>query len=334
MSLKPFTRLVHPDPVTNRVIQDLYDKITSAAQPLPVPVTPQVTHVIQESTKSSQSVVSGLFTVPSLTAVPSNNPTTGFPYSQEGVVIQFSPLSADSGVLFRYSLPDLTWRYMNGRLFRTQSQLATLAALLSGVHTGLLVDVTDYAHVLRWTGAAWSYDDPADFPTRIVGFDVNPGTGWHLCDGTAAVPYLKSDGTTATLNLPDLVAAGASAAYLKLGSPASLTPNAATASTFTGGSYTPAGTNSAPTFTGTGGTTGSGAANIQNFAAATGVTNTTNNINVSATHTHTDSGHTHSFTPVGTVSAPTFTGSAGSITGTISTTGEPRNLILRPYIRL
>lgn len=325
MPRQPFTRLIHPDPVTNRLVQDLYDKIASVSQPAVAPVAPVSVPVIQPKTTQG-SVVSGLFTVPSLTAVPSNNPTTGFPYSQDGVVIQFSPVDTDSGVLFRYSLPDLSWRYMNGRLFRTQSQLTALATLLGSVHTGLLVDVTDYAHTLRWSGSAWTYDDPADFPTRIVGFDVNPGVGWHLCDGTASVAYLKADGATATVNLPDLVSAGANAAYLKLGSPASLTPNAATAPTFTGGSYTPAGTISAPTLT------------MNSYTPAGTVNHVSGTFTVVAgAQALVISISGFSGTPAtltGSVSAPTFTGTAGSITGSISTAGQPRNLLLRPYMRL
>ncbi len=330
---QPFSRLVHPDPATNRIVQDLYDKLAATQQAQSVIITPPTPTTPVEPAPSTH-VTTPTFLISSLTAVPSNNPTTGAPYSKDGVVIQFAPLTTDNGVLFRYSEGDFKWHYMVGQFSRTQSQLVTLAAVLNTNHVGVLVDVTDYAHILRWTGSAWEYADPSDPATRIEGFFVDPGTGWHLCDGTSNVAYLKSDGTTTTVTLPNLTSAGANAAYLKFGSPASLTVVAATAPTFTGGAYTPAGTVSAPTFTGTGGTTGSGSANIQNFSAATGVGNLTNNVNVSATHTHTDSGHTHSFTPAGTNSTPTFTGSAGSITGTISTTGEPRNLVLRPFFRV
>ena len=50
-------------------------------------------------------------------------------------------------------------------------------------------------------------------------FEVDPGTGWHLYDGANNVAYLKSDGTTATVNLPDLTSAGNKAAFPKAGSP-------------------------------------------------------------------------------------------------------------------
>lgn len=334
MAKLPFTRLSHPDPETNRVLQDVYDKLATVAESVPIalPATQPVTSTVPSKPTASATPT---FLVSSLTALPNNNPTTGQPYSNDGVVIQLAPLATDHGLLFRYSTADFSWHYMDGQLRRTQSQLAALAAILEARHVGLLVYVTDFAHLLRWTGAAWEFDNPSDFPTRIEGFFVDPGTGWHVCDGTAGVAYLKADGTTATVTVPSLVTNAAAAAYLKLGSPSSLTPVAAVAPTFTGGSYTPAGTVSQPTFSGTLGSTGSSTANI-GLDSGTGVLVTTSGaISVSNhTHTHTDSGHAHSFTPVGTVSQPTFTGTPATITGTISATGEPRNILLRPYFRV
>jgi len=90
----------------------------------------------------------------------------------------------------------------------TQANLATLAATLTADDAGLLVNVTDYAHVLQWTGSAWQWG-PGETGGGYLGlFDVapSPGTGWKLIDGTGddgspigvahPIKILKSDGTT------------------------------------------------------------------------------------------------------------------------------------------
>ena len=80
--------------------------------------------------------------------------------------------------------------------------------------------------------------------------------------------------------------------------------------------FTPAGTNSAPTFSGTNANTGGNSAAVTTYTTAnatlTGPTVASN-------------GHTHNYTPAGTVSAPTFTGSGGT---TASGTHTP------PYIQV
>jgi hypothetical protein len=272
-------------------------------------------------------------------------------------------------IVWRWS--GTAWIYVSGTYSRTQSQLAALAALLTANDAGLLTDVTDYAHVLRWTGSAWTYADPSDPAGRVEGFlvDPSPTTGWQLCDGTAGVAYLKADGTTATLTVPDLVSAANKAGYLKFGSPASATPNAAVAPTLVMDSYTPAGTNTIPALTMNAytpaGTNNAPTLTMNSYTpagtvsaiAATGAAaNIVTPVGVGAsdapiTHTHpapTFNGSTATLT--GSVAAPTFTGSTATLTGnvtapifsgtpavltgTISVTAEPRNLELRPWFRV
>ena len=92
---------------------------------------------------------------------------------------------------------------------------ANLAALGPTLQTGALVEVTDYAHVLRWTGSAFTWGPGEEGSGMLVPFAAAPtGTGWHLCDGSAGVTYLKADGTTGTVTLPNTAA---TAAYLNLG---------------------------------------------------------------------------------------------------------------------
>lgn len=169
-----------------------------------------------------------------------------------------------------------------------------------------LAIVTDYGHVLQWTGTGWQWGPGEQGSGMLVMFEVDPtGVGWHLYDGTAGVHYLKSDGTLGTITLPDLTSATANAAYLKAGSPDS-GPNAAAAPGFTGGSI-------ANAATGITATTSASASSVNVLTSSVTQVST-------AAHTHavnvTDPTHTH-----------TFSG------GSVDATGEPRNLVRRPWFR-
>lgn len=176
-----------------------------------------------------------------------------------------------------------------------QSVQANLTLLSASLAAGTLVEVTDYAHVLRWTGSAYEWGPGESGSGYFAPFAVSPtGSGWHLCDGTAGVTYLKSDGTTGTVTLPNTAA---TPAYLKLGPAYSATITAATVPTistptFAGTPVTPAGTVSAIA-------AGSGVINV----LASSVTSVT-----TAAHTHPAPTFTGSpLTPAGTVSTPTAT---------------------------
>jgi hypothetical protein len=248
--------------------------------------------------------------------------------------------ATDDSTLYRWD--GANWNYMLGTLKRTQSQLAGLAATLGTHDTGLLIWVTDYAHMLQWTGTAWQRGpgDPEHSDT-FWAFGAAPAdTGWHLCDGSS-VNFLKYDGTTASRTLPN---ANGTACYAKLGSSYSATITAAANATFTGtldttsavSAGTPSGTVSQPTFT------GSALPNHQHDAPIGFDVNSviyTLQVNgssggfTSSTHVAgtADTGHTiaaletsanSAGTPSGTVSQPTFTGSAlGTHTHTVTPTG-------------
>lgn len=197
-----------------------------------------------------------------------------------------------------------------------QSGLAALALTLNVTNTGLLVEVTDYRHVLRWTGTVWTWGPGEDGRHDIVGLPVDPDdtTGWQLCDGTT-VAYLKGDGTTGSFATPDLTSAANKAAYPKWGSPVS-GPNAAVAPTFTGASGSTSAVSAG---------TPSGTVNINTTATTAVTVLSAGAVQVAA------QGHTH---------VVSFTGSAlgthsHTVTpsGTISADGEPRNYELRPWFR-
>jgi hypothetical protein len=179
----------------------------------------------------------------------------------------------------------------------TQAQYATAyAAGLGGV--ALFIYISDYAHLIYWSGATAAFADGGN--NYIAAFENDPpGPGWHLMDGST-VNYLNTDGTVTAQTLEDLTSAANNAAYLKMGSPNS-GPNAAVAPTISGATET-------------------GTANIGNDTDA-GVTFLAAGVGSTAAlkpHTHVDAGHTHALMAA---DAP------------ISATGEPRNLERRPFFR-
>lgn len=275
------------------VISDLYNKIAAVQAgsqtvnsniPTPAAIQQQISAAITSATSAGSPTSVIPKALNALIPIELQHPTsTGDKFAIDTAVVIWNPGGSDT-ILYQYSAANTAWAYIAGTVQRTQANLATLAGLLGAADTGLLVDVTDFAHILVWTGTAWTYADPTDPAGRVEMFlvDPNPTIGWQLMDGTANVKYLKADGTTGTITVPDLTSAANKAAYPKMGSPANATPNAAVAPNFTG---TP------QTFT-------------TQAAQATGTVNAFVSPNP--------------YTPA----------------GTIDTAGEPRNLIMRPWLRV
>lgn len=217
----------------------------------------------------------------------------------------------DTGLVYQ-SLVNATtnaryWHYIAGKWTGVQADLPTLGT----VDTGVIADVTDFSHTLKWSGSAWAWAPGENGSGYISFFEIDPtGTGWHLVDGTANVPYLKADGTTALVTLPDLTSAGNLAAVLVLGG-TNGGPNAATGPTV-GNTLS---TDAASTGITIPAQTGLPSANspVQSGAG----------INVaSSTHTHaegpiTDPQHSH--------------GLSGAVS--VGSDAMPRNLVRRPFFR-
>lgn len=94
----------------------------------------------------------------------------------------------DTGVT--YISDGVNWEPHAGTITVTQDSLPTN---LTAADAGVLVNVSDYAHVLRWNGTGFEFADAGSGYTQA--FLINPGTGWLLCDGTANVLTLLGDGT-------------------------------------------------------------------------------------------------------------------------------------------
>lgn len=177
--------------------------------------------------------------------------------------------------------PTPEWAYVAGECSFVQ---ASLPADLGTLDHGLLVQVSDYAHQLRWSGSTLAFGwAPGDAGSGMMGwFDVAPGAGWKLIDG------LGDDGS----------AIGASHPIKILKSDGTLRNNT-TAKDQTGGSYvrskgTYSGTVAAAVTPTLSGTTASGTANLGvSTANHVGRDDIASFTAAASNHTHVDSGHTH-----------------------------------------
>lgn len=128
------------------------------------------------------------------------------------------------------------WVYFEGTYSVVQSGVSGVkgfnGAALGTNDTGLLINVTDYAHILQWNGSAFGWGPGELGSGYFQDFAVAPsGSGWQLCDGSA-VHYLLATGALSggTVTLPNT---NSSAAYRKLGSSYSGLISAAVAPTVT-----------------------------------------------------------------------------------------------------
>lgn len=169
------------------------------------------------------------------------------------------------------------WRRLLEQLAATvTSQGASLSAI-PGVNRWALADqptlgasdegyvafVSDYGHLVRWTGTVWEFA-PGDVGNGFLrAFPVAPQeTGWQLCDGTAT-DYLTVGGASLTataFTTPDL---DATPAYLKSANAYTGTINAKGGSTATGSTGTG---NTGTGNTGTG-TTGNESAHTHTYSS-------------------------------------------------------------------
>jgi hypothetical protein len=235
------------------------------------------------------------------------------------------------------------WQYAGGYDLRTQAQLAAYAATLTAADVGTLVWVSDYAHMLKWTGAAWTRGpgDPEHSDTFQIFGAAPTDTGWHACDGST-VNFLKYDGTLGSRTLPNT---NATPAYVILASTYSATITAAVVPTFAGtldttsavSAGTPSGTNSTPTFSGNtlpahthdapigdnGGLTGMFSLSVNGTGGSyTALSKAVSVADASTINALVTSNNNSALTPSGSVSAPVFTGNAlGTHTHTVTPTG-------------
>ncbi len=104
-----------------------------------------------------------------------------------------------------YASTGAAWAWVGGSYARTQAQVAAFAAGLGASDAGTRVYVSDYAHVLMWTGAAFVYAPEDDqMAGAQVLFLAPPAAGWHLCDGSHVSYLLPTGALSAPVALPTI----------------------------------------------------------------------------------------------------------------------------------
>ena len=237
----------------------------------------------------------------------------------------YDALSIEQGSLFYetdrtalYQVQGGVWKWVGGVMRDTLTNKPTD---LGTDDTGFLFYGTDYLHTWRWNGSGWTYA-PGDRASGEFGmFSDDPGAGWATCNGST-VTRSNPDATTSSFTTPDF-----SGAFVKGGAytGGTVLPVAPTLGGLVSseGAGTPTGTVSS-TFTGT-------PANTSTPSSTTSVTGGAGSAG--------DGSHTHSYTPAGSVSS-SFTGNPLGFhthnvsTVTVSTTGEPRHVLVEMYVRL
>lgn len=240
------------------------------------------------------------------------------------------------------------WQYSLGTYSLSQAGVAGVIGALTAVDTNLLLEVTDYAHILKWNGAnlIWGPGERGSGESCL--FEVDPtGPGWHLYDGSTAT-FLKSDGTLGTTGaLVNVSGAGPTPAYLKAG-PANTGLTAPIAPTFTPGTLTFTGTPATLTGTFTGaalaghqhqipvGASATAIAAANTFgtgAALTGITIVTS-VASGALFSSMLTQSVTAGTPSGTISMNSYT-PAGTISGSgsVGSNGEPESITRRLWFR-
>lgn len=100
------------------------------------------------------------------------------------------------------------WTYIGGVMTGTRTQAPTDL----GVHdAGFLFACTDFGHILRWNGAAWTFLPGDSGNGYFADFAISPDASlWAPCDGTATT-YLTLGATltTTAFTTPNLQSGGA-----------------------------------------------------------------------------------------------------------------------------
>lgn len=104
------------------------------------------------------------------------------------------------------------WVYASGVM---RAAFASAPTDLGANDAGFLWSVSDYAHLLRWTGTGWEFVDEMGgyVAWRVVAPD---GNGWQLCNGSATHYLHISAGVASEVAHTTLNLSG-SPAYLKYG---------------------------------------------------------------------------------------------------------------------
>lgn len=207
-----------------------------------------------------------------------------------------------------------------GQLTGTLAEAQTLTPTTSD--DGMLVFITDFGHLVRWTGTAWAFAPGESGSGYFQDFAITPqASGWVLCNGSVTT-YLVVGGAAlseTSFTTPNLTG---TPAYRKSIAAYTGVINAKQAPAATGTGTTGTGTTGTD-ITGTG-TTGTGVTGIRvgNIAAGTGA--------LSATGDH---DHTIPGLSIPALSVPGLSVPGLSVPGLSIGAIEMANLGVLPYFR-
>jgi hypothetical protein len=113
-------------------------------------------------------------------------------------------LETDLGSTLVYVSDGTNWLYRGGSYRRTQAQIAAFVSTLGTNDAGVIIEVTDFLHRLRWSGSALDFAEGDHGSNYFIDAPAAPlGKLVQLCDGTATT-YLKGDGTTGSYTTKNL----------------------------------------------------------------------------------------------------------------------------------
>ena len=205
-----------------------------------------------------------------MTAAHSSQPTDLDPYQDVGFLFDdLTRLVIYRGVN-RGGSGTFYFAWAAGTEYLTLS--AVTARTFYAEDNGYLVSVTDYQHLIQWSGSAWTWGPGEGTVGQVASFTSTPVAGvWGFCDGSAynvlhiiagvptavsiTTPDMRGDTFVRGGNYTGVADAGTSPTFTSSsltfnGTPATLT-GTVTAPTFTGTPATLTGTVAAPVFTGT-----------------------------------------------------------------------------------
>ena len=108
------------------------------------------------------------------------------------------------------------WIYAFGIKSVVQADIAAFVAVLGTNDAGALINVTDFTHMLRWTGTATEFAPGDPGSGQIAFYQITPPGGtWGICDGST-YSYLQAAATLANFTTPNY----GTAAYIKAGTSA------------------------------------------------------------------------------------------------------------------
>lgn len=106
---------------------------------------------------------------------------------------------------------NIVWSWNGQRWFGAVGQQNGLIANIPAADTSLIGTyyyATDFDRLYLCDSPTTWADAPGQPAREMIGlFTTAPGTGWHLCDGTAGVPISTAGGGTSTITVPNLTGA-------------------------------------------------------------------------------------------------------------------------------